>query len=96
MTWNTKEFGARLKELRTNRGITQEVLAEELNVSWDHLARMERGNRKCSVELLMDISLYFSVSVDYLLFGKNPEQAENQKRLLGVIGELNEIVRTLR
>lgn len=96
MYFDVTEFGARLKDLRTTRGLTQEKLAEEIGVSWDHLCRVERGNRSCSIDLIIEIAVYFGVSIDYLLLGKRVNQVENRKRLLSVIGELTELAKNLQ
>ena len=96
MYFDVTEFGARLKDLRTTRGLTQEKLAEEIGVSWDHLCRVERGNRSCSIDLIIEIAVYFGVSTDYLLLGKRVNQVENRKRLLSVIGELTELAKNLQ
>ena len=96
MYFDITEFGERLKDLRTTRGLTQEKLAEELGISWDHLCRVERGNRSCSIDLIIEIAVYFGVSTDYLLLGKRVNQVENRKRLLSVIGELTELAKNLQ
>jgi bacteriophage CI repressor helix-turn-helix domain len=96
MYFDVTEFGARLKDLRTTRGLTQEKLAEELGISWDHLCRVERGNRSCSIDLIIEIAVCFGVSTDYLLLGKRVNQVENRKRLLSVIGELTELAKNLQ
>lgn len=96
MYFDVTEFGERLKDLRTTRRLTQEKLAEELGISWDHLCRVERGNRSCSIDLIIEIAVYFGVSTDYLLLGKRVNQVENRKRLLSVIGELTELAKNLQ
>ena len=96
MYFDVTEFGARLKDLRTTRGLTQEKQAEQLGISWDHLCRVERGNRSCSIDLIIEIAVYFGVSTDYLLLGKRVNQDENRKRLLSVIGELTELAKNLQ
>ncbi len=93
MYFDQKEFGKRLKEIRMGQGITQEQLAEELNVSWNHICKMEQGARSCSIDLLIAISRYFEVSTDYLLTGK--ERSIERKRILSVIRELTEIAQSL-
>ena len=95
MYFDTKEFGSRLKELRLTRGLTQEALAEALRISLDYICRVERGSRSCSIDLMIDIAAFFGVSLDYLILGKETDQAENQKRILSVIGELSEIAKNL-
>ena len=93
MYFDQKEFGKRLKEIRMVHGLTQEKLAEELNISWDHLSKIERGARSCSIELLIAISGYFGVSTDYLLTGK--EMSKERNRILSVIRDLTEIAQSL-
>ena len=75
------------------RGMTQEQLADELDIDCQLLSRVERGVRRCSIELLIAISNYFGVATDYLLMGK--EMRDEKKRLLSVICDLTEIVQTL-
>ena len=56
-----------LKELRLNRGLNQVQLAEELFVTKQTVSNWENGYLMPSVDLLMRIAKYFSVSTDYLL-----------------------------
>ena len=51
-------------------GLTQEQLAERLNVSTVHLAKIETGKRGCSLDILIDFATFFNVSLDYLVLGK--------------------------
>ena len=44
MYFDQEAFGKRLKELRNIKGMTQEELAEKLNISREHLGRIEAGN----------------------------------------------------
>ena len=60
-------FGERLKELRTNKGITQTVLATEIGVTKQTVSYYERGENLPDVEILNAIANYFEVSADYLL-----------------------------
>ena len=93
MYFDQKEFGRRLKEIRRDKGITQEKLAQEMNVSWNHISKLERGTRSCSLDLLIAISKYFGVSTDYLLTGK--EMSIERNRILSVIRDLTEIAQSL-
>lgn len=58
----------KLKELRKERGLTQEELAEELDVSRQAIAKWESGIGLPDVENLKMLSQYFRVSTDFLLF----------------------------
>ena len=95
MYFNQVEFGKRLRELRLSKGMTQEELAEALNINLDHMRKMERGRERCSIDLLLEIAIYFNVSTDYLLMGRITDREAEKKRLLGVISELSELVEIL-
>lgn len=87
-------FGQRLQNARRSRGITQEELAEMLCVDRNHITRMERGVRACSIELLVDMSVALDVSIDYLLMGLTDGTATRQK-LITIIEQLTQIAKTL-
>ena len=57
----------RLKELRKEKGITQQKLALDLNTSQNSISRYESGLRPLDANMLMKIADYFNVSVDYIL-----------------------------
>ena len=64
------EFHEKLQELRKNRGMTQEELAEELYVSRTAISKWESGRGYPSIDSLKVISQYFSVTIDDLLSGE--------------------------
>ena len=64
------EFHEKLQELRKNRGLTQEELAEALYVSRTAISKWESGRGYPSIDSLKEISNYFSVSIDELLSGE--------------------------
>ena len=63
-----KIVGKRIKELRKERGYTQEVLAEIAGLSVDHISHIETGNTKMSLNVLVKIANAFRVSTDKLLY----------------------------
>ena len=69
MCFNQQLFGKRVQELRLSKGMTQEVLAEKASTERSHIAKIEKGTRACSIDLLIAFSSIFDVSTDYLLFG---------------------------
>ncbi len=95
MYFDQMEFGKRIRELRRIHRKSQEALASELNVSSDHIKKMEMGIRACSIDLLVELSTYFDVSTDFLLTGKDYESVRAKKRLEAVLGELTDIVREM-
>lgn len=60
-------LGKILKSLRDEKGITQDGLANVLNVSRSSVANYETGVREPDIACLEDIADFFGVSVDYLL-----------------------------
>lgn len=64
------EFNEKLQELRKNRGMTQEELANELYVSRTAISKWESGKGYPNIDSLRAISKFFSVSLDDLLSGE--------------------------
>lgn len=88
--------GSRIKELRESRirngkKMTLEILAEELNISVPHLWRIENGDRAASIDLMIVIAEYFSVSLDYLVLGKAADDTAIRRRvrILTYLGKLD-------
>ena len=78
------EFHEKLQELRKNRGITQEELAESLYVSRTAISKWESGRGYPSIDSLREISNYFSVTIDDLLSSEkllSIAEKENAKNL---------------
>ena len=62
------DIGQRIKELREQRDIKQEKLAEILNINKATLSRIERGETKTvGSDILMALAEHFNVSVDFLV-----------------------------
>ena len=61
------EFNEKLQELRKQKGITQEELAEQLFVSRTAISKWESGRGYPNIESLKCIAKFFSVTVDELL-----------------------------
>jgi len=64
------EFNEKLQELRKQKGLTQEELAELLYVSRTAISKWESGRGFPNIESLKAISKFFSVSLDDLLSGE--------------------------
>lgn len=56
-----------LKKIRTQKGLTQQAVADGIQCSPTVYARYERGEREPSIETLLKLSAFFDVTVDYLL-----------------------------
>lgn len=58
---------SRIKQLRENRGLIQEILASELGITQQMLSKYERDVLCIKVNVLKRIAEYFNVTTDYLL-----------------------------
>ena len=63
---NLNGLGRRIKRERLKRGITQEQLAEKVDITVNFMSLIENG-RNMSVETLANIAVALGVTVDYLL-----------------------------
>ena len=59
-------IGQRIRDLRTSRGLTQEQLADKLNITKSRLGMYEIGQREPDFEMAEAIADYFNVDIDYL------------------------------
>ena len=91
------EFNEKLQELRRERGLTQEELADILFVSRTTVSKWESGRGYPNIDSLRDISKYFSVSIDDLLSGERllsiaeKEGKSKIKSICGMIYGLSDI-----
>lgn len=69
-------FGDKIKTLRHSYNLSQVQLAEQLKVSKQTVSNWENNNILPSIEMLVSIAKFFSVSTDYLLELENREYLE--------------------
>lgn len=60
-----------LKDIRKKKGYSQLKVAMDLNISREALSYYENGQRCPNLEMLVKMSGYFNVSIDYLITGRN-------------------------
>ena len=58
-----------LKKVRQQRHLNQQKVAIDLHISRESLSYYENGKREPSLSLLVAMSKYFNVSIDYLITG---------------------------
>lgn len=66
----------KLEELRRQRGITQEELADALSVSRQTVGSLENGRYNPSILLAFKIANYFHVTIEEIFM--NPEGTDNE------------------
>jgi transcriptional regulator with XRE-family HTH domain len=79
-------FGMRIKELRKNEGLSQEELAERVNISSKYLSRIEMGQHFPSIDTLVRLADVLNVELkDFFEFAHETNDPKELKRTLEVI-----------
>lgn len=66
------KIGQRIRKFRKAHGLSQEELAEQINISTTHMSHIETGNTKLSLPVLVDIAQALEVTSDDLLTDRFP------------------------
>lgn len=94
-------MGFRIQELRKERNMTREELAERAEISTKFLYEVEMGKKGISAETLLKIGIALSTSCDYLLTGEgknrngrfdnlSPKQIKKLEKIVKLMGEFCE------
>ena len=84
-------YGERIKRLRTGRELTQEQLAEKINVSRTYIVTIENGLQIGPIEIAIELAMFFDVSMDFLLLGKENYRVDRKQCLRMAIDILSEL-----
>lgn len=63
-----------LREIRKKKNLNQQRVALDLNITREALSHYENGRRDPSLAMLVKLSEYFNVSIDYLITGHEFEK----------------------
>lgn len=87
--WRVKmgneKFANRIKKLRTDRGLTLEGLANELNINKSRIGMWETNGTVPKDEVLIQLSKFFDVSIDFLLGNEKMEDKKPDKESIQYI-----------
>ena len=78
---NYYQIGQKIRKYRKAMGMTQEELAERVEISVTHMSHIETGNTKLSLPVLVDISKVLEVRTDDMLFDSPSEKEISIKEL---------------
>ena len=87
-------FHNKLYNLRKQKGLSQEELANRLNVSRQTVSKWEVGDSTPDMEKLIAISDLFKISLDELVLDKMPEQKAGTPVKMEIVSDLKEKVLT--
>lgn len=91
MHFDRMAYGERIKRLRTGRELTQEQLAEKINVSRTYIVKIENGVQIGPIEIAIELAMFFDVSMDFLLLGKENYRVDRKQCLRMAIDILSEL-----
>ena len=99
VTVNYENVGNKIRERRNFLKVTQENLANDINVSASFTSDIENGRRKMSLETMIKISIALKTSLDYFVLDnvkdvklKNNIKFDELKNILGTVDEKKESV----
>ena len=75
-----KKIGKFLKELRTEKKLTQEQIAEKFYVTNRSVSRWENGNNMPDLDILIEISDYFKVDLREILNGERNDNMNKEEK----------------
>ena len=76
---NQIKIGEFLKELRKEKGLTQEQFAEQFNVSRRSVSRWETGNNMPDLDTLIEMADYYEIDLRELLDGERKSEKMNEE-----------------
>ena len=99
VTVNYENVGNKIRERRNFLKVTQENLANDINVSASFISDIENGRRKMSLETMIKISIALKTSLDYFILDnvkdvklKNNIKYDELKNILVTVDEKKESV----
>jgi transcriptional regulator with XRE-family HTH domain len=70
-------IGERIKELRTQKGMTQQELAQIIGITYTSISYWESGKSKPDIFQIQKLADYFNVTIDYI-YGKDNDDLESK------------------
>ncbi|MCM3747119.1 helix-turn-helix domain-containing protein [Paenibacillus pasadenensis] len=71
MAYDYSVIGKRIRKAREDKGLTQEALAERLDVSNAYISKIERGRTPINLDRLSELCVVLEETPEYLLSGAN-------------------------
>lgn len=95
MDYNMKRSGEYIKSLRIRSGYTQSELSKAMNIDQSYLSRVESGAKGCSVDLFIQFSNFFHVSLDSLVFGPGADNFQKENDRVQLKSDIAELIKQL-
>ena len=85
------EIGKNIRKYRKLKGLTLEKLAEVLETETNYLGQCERGERRFSLDKLVDLIEYFGITANDIISLSVPKTNKNKEKNL-YLQEINELL----
>lgn len=72
-------LGDRIKQRRTELGLTQDALSQKAGISKGFLSDLENSKRNISADTLLDVAKELGLSLDYLMTGADSDRAMKER-----------------
>ncbi len=86
---NYYEIGQRIRKFRKALDLSQEQLAEKIDISVTHMSHIETGNTKMSLPVLAALATALSVRTDDLLFEKPTSRSDINDDIIALLENCN-------
>ena len=91
MYYDQRSSGLRIAQLRHDYKLSQTEMADKFNISVEHYRSVELGRRGASIDLLIELSIFFDVSLDYLILGRTQHTELMKQNIDEIIQDLVEL-----
>jgi len=91
MSINYEMLGDKIRLVRTNRGFSQEELAEAANLTRESINRIEKGTLTAKLETISVIAGILDISIDYLLSNENEPSSDPEAEIRSLLLDCNRL-----
>ena len=84
-------LGDRIRLVRTNRDLSQEELAEAINLSRESINRIENGSLKAKLETIAAIAGILNISIDYLIGSEDALSVDAESEIRSQLLDCNRL-----
>lgn len=74
-------FYQRLRDLREDKDMTQQQIAEVIGTYQTHYSKYERGEREIPFHLIIKLAKFYNVSIDYIAGLTNEPNGNNKEKI---------------
>ena len=92
MNYDMKKSGSRIRQLRIQKGLTQEEVALLLNIDRSFYGRIESGQKGCSIDIFVRLASFYETSLDYLIVGTEENHLSKMRAAESLKADVSELI----